>query len=71
MRVRVDTYQIYKVASTLPISIADTKAYLAVTNSNQDSLIEDLIWGGVKAFEKAANVCLSSQTWKAFLDKGY
>ncbi|MBG7617400.1 MAG: hypothetical protein IZT57_03405 [Chloroflexi bacterium] len=71
MRKIVDTYQIYKVASTLPISIADTKAYLAVTNSNQDSLIEDLIWGGVKAFEKAANVCLSSQTWKAFLDKGY
>lgn len=33
--------------------------------------MEDLIWGGVNAFEKAANVCLSSQNWKAFLDKGY
>jgi len=30
-----------------------------------------LVWGGVKSFEKRANVCLSSQNWKAFLDKGY
>jgi uncharacterized phiE125 gp8 family phage protein len=67
----VDTYQIYVAATTLPISVADAKAHLRVTHSNHDSLIEDLIWGGVKAFEKKANVCLSSQTWKAFLDKGY
>ncbi len=71
MRIRVDTYQIYKAATTLPISVADAKAHLGVTNSAQDSLIEDLIWGGVKSFEKRANVCLSAQTWKAFLPKGY
>jgi len=71
MRVRVNTYQIYKTATTLPISVADAKDSLAVTGSDRDSLIEDLIWGGVRAFEKAANVCLSSQTWKAFLDRGY
>ena len=71
MRVRVDTYEIYKAATTLPISVADAKAHLGVTNSTQDSLIEDLIWGGVKSFEKRANVCLSSQKWKAFLPKGY
>ena len=71
MRKRVDTYQIYKVATTLPISVADAKEALAVTTSDRDNLIEDLVWGGVKAFEKKANVCLSSQTWKAFLDKGY
>ena len=71
MRVRVDTYQIYKAATTLPISVADAKAHLGVTNSTQDSLIEDLVWGGVKSFEKRANVCLSAQTWKAFLCKGY
>lgn len=58
-------------ATTLPVSIADAKSHLRVTHSNHDDLIEDLIWGGVKAFEKRANVCLSSQTWKAFLDKGY
>ncbi len=71
MRVRADTYQIYKAATTLPISVADAKAHLGVTNSTQDSLIEDLIWGGVKSFEKRANVCLSAQDWKVFLDKGY
>jgi uncharacterized phiE125 gp8 family phage protein len=42
-----------------------------VTHSSHDDLITDLIWGGVKAFEKRANVCLSAQTWKAFLDKAY
>ena len=71
MRIRADTYQIYKAATTLPISVADAKAHLGVTNSTQDSLIEDLIWGGVKSFEKRANVCLSAQSWKVFLDKGY
>ena len=55
----------------MPVSIADAKSHLRVTHSDHDALIEDLIWGGVKAFEKAANVCLSDQTWKAFLDKGY
>ena len=71
MKKTVDKYQIYKVATTLPISVADAKTALGVTGSDRDSLIEDLIWDGVKAFEKKANVCLSSQTWKAFLDKGY
>jgi len=71
MRKIVDTYEIYKVATTLPISVADAKAHLGVTNSTQDNLIEDLVWGGVKSFEKRANVCLSSQDWKAFLTKGY
>ncbi len=71
MRVRADTYEIYKVATTLPISVSDAKAHLGVTNSLQDSLIEDLIWGGVKSFEKRANVCLSAQDWKVFLNKGY
>jgi len=42
-----------------------------VTHSDHDALIEDLIWGAVKAFEKKANVCLSSQTWKGFADKCY
>lgn len=71
MRNRVDTYQIYRAATTLPISVADAKAHLGVTNSDQDSLIEDLIWGATKAFEKASNDCLSDQTWKAFLADGY
>ena len=71
MRKIVDTYQIYVAATTLPISVADAKAHLRVTHSSHDNLIEDLIWAGVKAFEKKANVCLSSQVWKAFLNKGY
>ena len=71
MRKRVDKYQIYVAPSTLPISIADAKSHLRVTHSDHDNLIEDLIWSGCKAFEKRANVCLSSQAWKAFLDKGY
>lgn len=71
MRVRATTYQLYKAATTLPISVADAKLHCGVTNSSQDSLIEDLIWGGVRAFEKRANVCLSAQSWKVFLDKGY
>ena len=71
MRKRADTYQLYRGATTLPISVADAKAHLRVTHSNHDNLIEDLIWGGVQAFEKRANVCLSSQAWKVFLDKGY
>ena len=71
MKKTVDKYQVYVAATTLPVSVADAKAHLRVTHSDHDSLIEDLIWGAVKAFEKKANVCLSSQTWKAFLDKGY
>lgn len=71
MRVRADTYQIYKKATTLPISLEDAKAHCGVTNTEQDNLIEDLIWGGVHSFEKRANVCLSSQNWKVFLNKGY
>ena len=71
MRKIVDTYYLYKAATTLPVSVADAKEALAVTASTRDSLIEDLIWDAVRAFEKKANVCLSSQTWKAFLDKGY
>lgn len=71
MRKRTDRYQIYTAATTLPVSVADAKAHLRVTHSDHDSLIEDLIWGGVKAFEKRANVCLSDQTWKAFFSKAY
>lgn len=71
MRKRIDTYQIYKAATTLPVSVSDAKAHLRVTGSDHDSLIEDLIWGAVKQFEKRGNLCLSSQTWKAFVDKGY
>ena len=71
MKKTVDKYQVYVAATTLPVSVADAKAHLRVTHSDHDSLIEDLIWGAVKAFEKKANVCLSSQTWKAFLNKGY
>lgn len=71
MRKRVDTYQIYAAATTLPISVADAKAHLRITNSTQDNLVEDLIWGAVKSFEKRANVCLSDQTWKAFLPTFY
>jgi len=71
VRTKIDTYQLYVAATTLPISVADAKSHLRVTHSDHDNLIEDLIWGGVKQFEKRANVCLSSQSWKAFLSKGY
>jgi len=71
VRKRVDIYQIYTAATTLPVSVSDAKAHLGVTHSNHDSLIEDLIWGAVKQFEKRANVALSSQNWKAFVDNGY
>lgn len=71
MRQRVDTYQIYAKATTLPLSVADAKAHLRITNSTQDNLVEDLIWGAVEAFEKRANMCLSDQTWKAFLPTFY
>ena len=71
MRKRIDIYQVSTVATTLPVSVADAKSHLRVTGSDQDSLIEDLIWGAVQAFEKRANVVLSTQTWKAFTDKCY
>ena len=71
MRKVVDTYQIYKAATTLPVSVSDAKDHCRVRGSGHDGLIEDLVWGAVKSFEKKANVCLSSQTWKAFLDSGY
>ena len=71
MRKRIDTYQIYTSPTTLPVSVADAKAHLRVTGSDHDSLIEDLIWGAAKQFEKRANESLSSQIWKAFVEKGY
>ncbi len=69
MRVTADTYHLRTAATTLPVSIADAKRHLRITHSNHDDLVEDLIWGATKAFEKKANVCLSAQTWKAFLPK--
>ena len=71
MRKVVDTYRIVAGASTLPVSLDDAKEQLRITHSSHDDLITDLIWGAVKQFEKRANVCLSSQRWRAFLDKGY
>lgn len=71
MRKVVDTYYIRTAATTLPVSVADAKAHLRITHTDHDDLISDLIWGAVKQFEKRANVCLSAQTWQAFLDKGY
>jgi len=71
VRKRIDTYQLYTRATTLPITLSDAKAHLRVTHSSHDDLITDLIWGGVNAFEKRANVCLSAQKWKAFLTKPY
>lgn len=71
MRKRTDIYRIVEAASTLPVSVADAKSHLRITHSSHDDLIEDLIWGATKQFEKRANVCLSTQRWRAFLDKGY
>lgn len=71
MRKRTDIYKIVEAASSLPVSVADAKTHLRITHSTHDSLISDLIWGAVKQFEKRANVCLSAQRWRAFLDKGY
>jgi len=71
VRKRIDIYKVVQAARTLPISVADAKANLRVMHSSHDDLIEDLIWGAVKQFEKRANVCLSSQRWRAFCDKGY
>ena len=67
----VDKYQIITAATTLPLSLADTIEHLRITHTDHNRLIEDLIWSAVKAFEKRANVCLSAQTWKAFINKGY
>lgn len=69
MRVTVDTYYLRTAASTLPISVADGRRHLRIEHNNHDDLVEDLIWGAARAFEKRANVCLSAQTWKAFLPK--
>ena len=71
MRKRIDTYRIVEDARTLPVSVADAKTHLRITHSSHDDLIEDLIWGAVKQFEKRGNVCLSRQRWRAFCDKGY
>jgi uncharacterized phiE125 gp8 family phage protein len=71
VRKRVDTYQLYKAATTIPVSVSDAKDHCRVSGSDHDSLISDLVWAAVHSFEKRANVCLSSQSWKAFLDKGY
>jgi len=71
MKKTVDTYYRRTKPSTLPVSVADAKAQLRITHSDHDDLVTDLIWGAVNAFEKRANVCLSAQTWKVFLDKGY
>jgi len=71
MRIRVDTYRIAAAATTLPVSLTDAKTHLRITHSSHDDLITNLIWGATKQFEKRANVCLSAQTWRAFMDKGY
>jgi uncharacterized phiE125 gp8 family phage protein len=67
----IDTYRIVQPARTLPVSVADAKTHLRVTGSDHDDLISDLIYGAAKQFEKRANVCLSTQRWRAFCEKGY
>lgn len=55
----------------MPVSLGDAIEHLRLTHSDHNFLIEDLIRGAVHAFEQKANVCLSEQSWKAFLKKGY
>lgn len=51
--------------------MADAKTHLRITHSDHDSLISDLVYSAAKQFEKRANVCLSTQRWRAFCTKGY
>jgi len=67
----VDKYQLVTAATTLPVTLADAIEHLRINHTDHNSLITDLIWAAVKTFEKRANVCLSAQTWKGFLQKGY
>lgn len=59
-------YNLKTAAATLPISIADMKTHLRVTNSDHDALIESYIEAAVDKIEGGANICLVTQTWNAY-----
>jgi len=62
-------YYLVTPASVLPVSLADAKAHLRVTNSDQDNLITDIIWGAAREFENRTNEVLSEQTWDLVLNQ--
>lgn len=62
-------YYLVTPASVLPVSLADAKAHLRVTNSDQDDLITDIIWGAARQFENRSNEVLSEQTWDLVMNQ--
>lgn len=62
-------YNLITAASSLPVSLADTKTHLRITHSDHDDMVTDLIWGAVREFENKSNECLSAQTWDLVLDE--
>lgn len=64
---------IYKVStpsSTLPLNVTEMKEHLRIeTYSDHDNMVQSYIEAAAQSFENKSNVCLTSQTWKAFLSK--
>lgn len=54
--------------STLVISLADAKAHLRVTDTNQDAVIADCIKSATGLIEKYTNQLLTSRTFVAYLN---
>lgn len=62
-------YNLITPATTLPVSVEDTKRHLRVTHSEHDDLVSDLISAAVKEFENRTNECLIAQTWDMVLNQ--
>lgn len=52
----------------LPVTLADVKAHLRITGTDEDGLLYGLIMGATDMAERFCNRRLVRQTWKLFLD---
>lgn len=59
------------IGSTEPFTVAQAKAYARITDSTEDTLIEELIVAARQAIEKATQLCLVPSNVVAIVDNSY
>ena len=52
-----------------PLALADAKAHLRVTSSDEDAMISTLIIAARRHVEQATGLALITQGWSVFLDR--
>jgi uncharacterized phiE125 gp8 family phage protein len=62
------TLRLITSATTLAVDVDEAKAHLRVTDSNEDDLIESMLWAAQDMVEQVTGRALMPQTWQLALD---